>query len=220
MINIGDNIGQFTILSMGKQNNRLYYDCLCSCGNTKLIRKDHLISKSIISCGCYKSKRNTKDNRSDSELYQLWRNVISHCYNIKNPKYSYYGGRGITVCDEWKIDPFKFYEWANNNNFTPSLELDRINNLKGYSPENCRFVTKQQNNFNKQGNYSASSKYKGVSIHNHTGKWRARIKLHNKEMHIGLFNSEIDAAKAYDHKALELFGEYAYLNFGGNYELC
>lgn len=66
--------------------------------------------------------------------------------------WKYYGGRGITVCDEWEKDFLSFYKWATDNGFSEELELDRRDNSKGYSPENCRWVTCEANNSNTRQN--------------------------------------------------------------------
>ena len=78
---------------------------------------------------------------------------------------------------------------------------------------NMRICTKNQNNIHRKPKEDCSSCYKGVCWHNQTGKWVARITFNRKMKYLGVFELEIDAAKAYDKSAVELFGEYAYLNF-------
>ncbi len=70
------------------------------------------------------------------------------CYNKNHVSYHRYGGRGITICDEWLHDHEKFFEWANENGYKKSLQLDRVDNDLGYSPDNCRFVTCAENSRN------------------------------------------------------------------------
>jgi len=91
------------------------------------------------------------------------------------------------------------------------IDGDRLNNIK----KNLRIVTSQENNFNKRKYRGSSftSKYKGVSWDTSNKKWRARLKIDKKDIHIGRFESEVEAAKAYDEKAKELFKELAHLNF-------
>jgi len=77
----------------------------------------------------------------------MWNNMIQRCTNPKNNRYSTYGARGITVCDEWR--EFKpFYDWAVSNGWKRGLEIDRKDNDKNYCPENCRIVTKYVNSNN------------------------------------------------------------------------
>ena len=78
-------------------------------------------------------------------LYCVWHNMKTRCYNPKRKAYKYYGGRGITVCDEWLFDFEAFYTWAINNGYKKGLQIDRENNDKNYNPENCRFITPREN---------------------------------------------------------------------------
>ena len=84
----------------------------------------------------------------------MYQQMIQRCYNPKVPKYNIWGGRGIKVCDEWlKPTPqgfLNFYEWAMSHGYTDDLTIDRINVDGDYCPENCRFVTVKEKNFNKR----------------------------------------------------------------------
>lgn len=71
--------------------------------------------------------------------------IIDRCNNPNNGGYKHYGGRGITMCQEWIDSPQAFVDWALANGFSPELQLDRIDNDKGYSPDNCRWVTAREN---------------------------------------------------------------------------
>jgi len=72
------------------------------------------------------------------------------CYNRKHDHYPTYGGRGIRVCDEWLASFDAFQQWATQNGYRPGLQLDRIDNERGYTPDNCRFVTPADNARNKR----------------------------------------------------------------------
>lgn len=78
-------------------------------------------------------------------LYQRWYNMIYRCHNPKSTKYKYYGEKGITVCEEWKNSFSAFKEWALSSGYADNLQLDRIDNEKGYSPDNCRWITREEN---------------------------------------------------------------------------
>jgi len=70
--------------------------------------------------------------------------MYMRCYCESHKHFDLYGGRGITICDEWKQDRTAFVDWAMHNGFDPGLTIDRINNDLGYFPENCRFATMKQ----------------------------------------------------------------------------
>lgn len=83
------------------------------------------------------------------ELYGVWCSMKSRCENPNRQKFKDYGGRGISVCEKWH-DSYEFVLWALLNGYRKGLQLDRINNDKGYSPENCRWVTPKENSRNRR----------------------------------------------------------------------
>jgi hypothetical protein len=91
-------------------------------------------------------KRVPYDKRLDDRYY----NILKRCYDKKNKDYEHYGGRGIVMCDEWKENKQKFMRWCRDNGEEKGLEIDRIDNDKGYEPGNCRFVTKKVNRNNRR----------------------------------------------------------------------
>lgn len=97
-------------------------------------------------------------------LLRVWYSMQYRCNNPKREDYERYGGRDITVCLEWK-NYRSFWEWAQANGFKEGLELDRIDNNKGYSPDNCHFVTRKVNNNNKRNNrrFTAFGETKNIS---------------------------------------------------------
>ena len=86
----------------------------------------------------------------NSRLYRIWSNIKTRCYNQNDPHFNRYGGRGITVCDEWKNDFKAFYDWAMSNGYQDDLTIDRIDNDGNYEPCNCRWVTVKEQNRNKR----------------------------------------------------------------------
>lgn len=83
----------------------------------------------------------TTHQLSHHQLYHIMDSMISRCYRLKNEAYHNYGGRGIVICNEWLTNFQSFYDWAINNGWKPELTIDRKDNDKNYTPDNCRFVS-------------------------------------------------------------------------------
>jgi hypothetical protein len=99
------------------------------------------------SCGCIRKKYS--EAAMGNKLYSKWANMKARCNNKKIHEYNRYGGRGISICDEW-YDFEKFREWALAGGYNKNLTIDRINNNGNYEPSNCRFITIAENNRNKE----------------------------------------------------------------------
>jgi hypothetical protein len=125
-----------------------YWSCRCDCGNTKIIRGRHLRSDKTKSCGClhheYLVERNTIHGDTKSRLNSIWRGMKSRCYNPKHESFKRYGGRGITVCDEWRGSFEAFRDWALVNGYTDHLTIERRENNGNYEPNNCEWATSKQ----------------------------------------------------------------------------
>jgi len=142
--------------------------CKCDCGNeitaitNNLTRGGHTTS-----CGCFRLERAIEASKthgmSSHPLYLVYDGIMSRCLNKKNKRHKDYGGRGITVCDEWAEDKVKFFDWAQANGYEKGLEIDRRNNDGNYEPSNCRFVTPRENSLNRRKRSDNKSSYVGVS---------------------------------------------------------
>ena len=134
------------------KQGRAIWGCLCDCGNQARVKSTNLIQGHTNSCGCLHREQNVTHGRTNSRLYYVWTNMKNRCNNPENRAYPHYGGRGITVCDEWyEFD--RFMLWAESHGYAPGLTLDRIDVNGNYKPDNCRWadVVTQQNN--KRNNY-------------------------------------------------------------------
>ena len=98
----------------------------------------------------YGNKNHYVHGKRKTRLYRIWANVKTRCTNKNDPHYKRYGGRGITVCDEWKNDFKAFYDWSVTHGYADDLTIDRIDNNDNYCPSNCRWVTVAQQNRNKR----------------------------------------------------------------------
>lgn len=128
--------------------------CKCDCGNYVYIRTTDFTTSKTRSCGCWHDENASDLNRfcykhgdTHTRLYNILWGMIRRCYNKNDQAYPDYGGRGIKICDEWytpedhTIGWLRFKEWALANGYNDNLSIDRQNNDKGYSPDNCRWVT-------------------------------------------------------------------------------
>jgi hypothetical protein len=156
---IGKRYGDVVVLSpaqprVTRSGNK--YDRVqvkCDCGKLALLSAERLRWGSIRSCGCARLaaalEASTKHGLKHHPLYKAWVSARHRCHNPKDKSYRNYGGRGITVCPDWLDNPKAFVEWGENNGWRRGLQLDRIDNDKGYCPENCRFVTPSENQNNR-----------------------------------------------------------------------
>jgi hypothetical protein len=139
--------------------------CRCECGNNVTITGTRLIRHIIKSCGCLRRdsciERSTTHGKKKTRIYRIWLNMKNRCYNEKDPHYDYWGGRGITVCDEWCNDFKAFYEWAMSHGYADDLSVDRRNNDENYCPENCRWATFKEQTDNRRPYGTAKVKKQG-----------------------------------------------------------
>lgn len=113
---------------------------------------------------------NYKHGLFGKRIYGIYFGMVDRCHKPTDCNYPRYGARGITVCDEWRNDKMKFFEWSFANGYADNLSLDRIDNNKGYSPENCRWATRFEQCNNKSTNH-----YVTINGETHTISEWARI---------------------------------------------
>lgn len=161
----GQKFGRLTVIRQNgftqpnKHGHRkaIWY-CLCDCGNF-VDRTTDVLKKGRSSCGCRQkeilknmAERNITHNMTHTRLYRIYKSMYGRCYYKSSQRYNAYGGRGIVMCDEWKNDKVKFFEWALNNGYSDDLTIERINVNGNYCPENCTWIPMSEQYKNKQSN--------------------------------------------------------------------
>jgi len=202
---IGKKFSRWTALSeanphvspKGKKYRKIR--CQCDCGEIGDVFLDSLRSGHSKSCG---EKHGMSSCNKNERIYNVWGNMKSRCYRESNSFFGDYGGRGITVCDEWQ-EFIPFYKWAISHGYSDDKFIDRENVDGNYEPGNCRFVTLEISNHNTRLlRKNNTSGYRGVCVVDE--RYMARITINSKGKHLGVFTNPIDAANAYDTAAHEL----------------
>lgn len=222
---IGDKYGRLTVLEEVEpywNPSRTYktrkFLCKCECGNKLEIVMSSLRSGKTKSCGCYNRdttiKRNIKMSKygkySKNKHFSRWKGMNERCYYPKHKDYHSYGGRGITVCEEWREHPKEFIEWVENeSNYKKGLSLDRINNDGNYEPSNCNFSTAVEQALNRNIMSSNTSGYSGVTKHTNN-RWRARINVNKKRISLGVYATKEEAINARKEAETKYFGKILY----------
>lgn len=168
----GQRFGRLTVIKKAKPHiysngkKRIVWECKCDCGNVSYVESSSLRTGHTSSCGCVgkeilrnRNRENSTHGMSGTRIYNIWYAMIQRCYRQTHKHYEDYGGRGITICQEWLGEHGfeNFAKWAHSTGYDENAErgectLDRIDNNKGYSSDNCRWITDEQQKNNTRKN--------------------------------------------------------------------
>lgn len=184
----------FVIKKAGKNKSKsILWECLCDCGNTKIVIGSNLRSGDTKSCGCLFKESLTTHGMIGTPVYKTWEMMIQRCYNANYDSYKFYGGRGIIVCDKW----LKFGRFFEDMGERPDgLSIDRVDNEKGYFKDNCIWATQTQQIRNRRIQKRNSTGIVGVWWSKQRQRYVAEIMVAYKKYHIGVYKILEQAAIA------------------------
>ena len=184
-----------------KKIKRRFFKVKCSACNSEFKIMAQTFKKGkVMNC---RSCGSSKHKQTSTRLYNIWISMKQRCFNKKSNNYQWYGGRGIRVCDEW-LEFENFYKWSILNEYEDNLTIDRIDNNKGYCPNNCRWVdnfTQARNTRRLQKNNTSG--YRGVYFDKYANKWSVIIGVDKKKIKIGYFKTAEEGARAYDKYVID-----------------
>jgi len=180
------------------KQGKAVWRCICSCGILSEVSAANLRSGDTKSCGCLNRDMDrtllkeikTTHGMSRTKIYGVWTGMIQRCTNQKDTSYKNYGGRGIKVCERWlTFENFLADMGAPGEGMT----IERLDNEKGYSLENCTFASRTVQARNKRVRKDSKSGCTGVNWHKASMKWYARIDVDERRISLGTFESLEDA---------------------------
>lgn len=188
---IGKRYGRLVVIERIGKETPVKWRCKCDCGNECVAFAGNLKKGHTKSCGCYREETRVSNKLEhgyrQTRIYGVWCKIKGRCYNENDPRYASYGGRGITMCDEWKNNPVSFIEWAYANGYDENAKfgektIDRIDNDSGYYPENCRIADNITQSNNRRNNRKET--YKGET---HTvAEWARILNVDHQTLLTGL----------------------------------
>ena len=203
----GRKFGKLTVIERAEnsRNGKSRWLCKCECGNEKTTSGETLRSGKTSSCGCryFESNkgRNKTHGQTKTRLHRIWCGMKRRCNSPTAHGFEWYGGRGITVCEEWKNSFEAFRDWALSNGYADNLTLDRIDTNGNYYPDNCRWATYKAQENNRANNrkviykgkeYTLSKLAEKLNISSATLAWRLNHGWNENELSITpAFNNKV-----------------------------
>lgn len=189
------------------RGGRKRWKCLCDCGNISSVRQDGLRGGSVRSCGCLRAENSHRTHgMHDTRIYRVWASMISRCSNPNDPAWKYYGGRGVQVTSEW-TNFEGFYEDMGEG-YQEGLTLERLDNEKDYSVENCVWETWKTQGYNKRRSKNNKSGKTGVRKVTRSKRWQARIGVDGREINLGCYGTFEEAVAAREEAEMKYYGKF------------
>ena len=171
----GNRYGRLVVLYRDKKKpgEKPRWVCKCDCGNIVSVFGYHLKRGCTKSCGCYRSEHSREQHKTHglsrssnrhNRLYGIWSGIKDRCLNRRSKYWDRYGGAGIGVCDDWANDYMSFHRWSMENEYNDELTLDRIDNSRGYEPDNCRWVSYEVQENNRTNNVIVNCNGKKMTV--------------------------------------------------------
>lgn len=171
---VGEKFGRLTVIGFeGVKDRKSRWKCVCECGLTVVVSGNNLRSGNTKSCGCMKrdaaaatgkaNRRHGESREHRTRLYTIWCGMRQRCNNPNRNAYPLYGGKGVKTCEAWDEYP-AFKAWALAHGYTDELCIDRIDPSKGYSPENCRWITASENTARANKNHTTRKVIRGEGV--------------------------------------------------------
>lgn len=190
----GMKFGRLTVVERVQSKGNTKWKCACECNNETFVYSDHLKRGKVVSCGCKRNERKVEVRKQEIPEYNSWRAMLDRCNNSNNDKYNHYGGRGITVCEEWRSFDRFYLDMGKKPSKT--YTIDRIDTEGNYEPSNCKWSTVNEQVRNRRILRNNTSGASGVMWNKQNNKWAVVITVDNKKIHLGYFADFNDALQA------------------------
>lgn len=209
----GMKFGRWTVVS--KSDRSIFYSCVCECGTVRDVRKNPLTSGRSQSCGCLSAEKAAERGRartthglSDSKIWAAYKDMKRRCYDTKNPRFKYYGAKGVEVCERW-LGKSGFLNFVSDMGLPKDQDtLERISVLGNYEPGNCKWESDLSvQGFNKRLSCDNTSGKTGVQ-QTPCGNWRAGISKNGTYYNLGTYALFEDAVAARRDGEIEHYGFY------------
>lgn len=210
----GQEFYRWTVIERAENNRhgQSMWWCKCECGTIREVASNGLLNGTSKSCGCLKKDISvqlyTTHGESNTVLYGVWHGIKQRCSNPKHKHYENYGGRGIKIeYEPWETDYAEFSSWAKDNGYKKGLTLERLDNNKGYSPDNCIWATRKIQNRNQRVRKDNNTGIRGVSWDKDIKMFSVSLNCNNKLMYLDHFNTIEEAAEARKQAELKYWNE-------------